>query len=417
MRSLFLLSYLFPPIGGIGSMRMTKFARYLPEFGWMPTVFHAGKGNLYVQDPSLLDELPPNLERIPVRTLEGAAMHKALRKVGLAYVSFRLPMLLPIDGQIGWVPGLLRETGRRIDEGGGPDAVFSTSAPYSTTLAGLWLKRRYRLPWVADFRDDWTRHPHVRFVTPAHRRLARAVELRTLAEADAVTTVTQTWADEFQTDRPPDRRPVDLVPNGFDESDFAHRPPPKLTDKFTLAFVGSAYAMTDPAQLVDALAELVREGVIPGDRVRVVHAGSGKIRPPAGKSFELQSEGFVSHGEAVRWMQRAHLLLFACHRPEAVSGRIYEYIRSGTPILGVAPEGEATRIVAETGRGVILTPDRHRDMRKQLVERYREWCENPNLPDFKPGPEITRYSRREQARRLAEILDAAVTATSPRNAG
>ena len=41
-----IISYVFPPVGGAGVQRVTKFVKYLPEFGWDSTV-------LTVENPSV----------------------------------------------------------------------------------------------------------------------------------------------------------------------------------------------------------------------------------------------------------------------------------------------------------------------------------------------------------------------------
>jgi len=38
MRSVLMMTYRFAPQGGAGSLRAVKFVKYLPGFGWRPTV-------------------------------------------------------------------------------------------------------------------------------------------------------------------------------------------------------------------------------------------------------------------------------------------------------------------------------------------------------------------------------------------
>ena len=38
MKNVLFITYYFPPSGGPGVQRSLKFVRYLPEFGWKPTV-------------------------------------------------------------------------------------------------------------------------------------------------------------------------------------------------------------------------------------------------------------------------------------------------------------------------------------------------------------------------------------------
>lgn len=402
MPRVFFLTYYFPPLGGVASLRALKFAKYLPAFGWEPVVFHAGPGNLYLQDPSLLAELPPEVRRVPVRTFEGAALLGAMNKLRLRFVTARVPRLYPLDPQIGWIPGLLRAV-RAEAARAKPDVVFTSAAPMSVNLAGRALQRELGVPWHADFRDEWTRLPGLTFLTPAHRALARRVERETLAAADAVSSVTQTCVDGFQQDRPAEKRPVDLLYNGYDEADFAAPPAPRLTDKFTLAIVGTVYQATWPTAVLEALAGLTAEGRIDPARVRVVHAGNGKVDWPRGAAFERRSLGFVAHGEAVAWMQRAHLLLLTIERAGALSGRVFEYLRAGTPILGAAPvDGEAARLVHAAEAGRVYAPDDAAGIRAGLLAHYEAWARGAAPQGAAPG-RIAHLTRRAQTERLVEI--------------
>ena len=157
-RSVFFFTYSFPPIGGVAALRSLKFARYLTEFGWNVTVFHAGKGSTFAADPDLLKEVPPEVRCIPVRTLEGAAVRRQLEKIkGGRFLIHRLLPLLPVDERVGWVPGLIAAVRNEIDTQGSPDAIFSSAGPYSSNLAGLYFRsHRCRLRSRAR-RTGWAR--------------------------------------------------------------------------------------------------------------------------------------------------------------------------------------------------------------------------------------------------------------------
>ena len=57
MKKVLILSYYFPPLGMGGTQRAAKFAKYLPEFGWEPTVVTTLPIAYWAEDTSLLAEL------------------------------------------------------------------------------------------------------------------------------------------------------------------------------------------------------------------------------------------------------------------------------------------------------------------------------------------------------------------------
>lgn len=39
MKKVLIITYYWPPSGGVGTQRWLKFAKYLKEFGWQPVIF------------------------------------------------------------------------------------------------------------------------------------------------------------------------------------------------------------------------------------------------------------------------------------------------------------------------------------------------------------------------------------------
>ena len=62
------VSYDFPPNRTSAVYRMTGLTKYLPDFGWLPTVLtiRAGEGT---QEPKLLEKLPPDVDVVRTRLL------------------------------------------------------------------------------------------------------------------------------------------------------------------------------------------------------------------------------------------------------------------------------------------------------------------------------------------------------------
>src|SRR5262245_29395997 len=73
------VSYLFPPVGGVGTQRVTKFVKYLPQFGWQTSVLTVSNPSVPLLDESLLADIPPGTIIRRAKTYEpGYSLKKAI---------------------------------------------------------------------------------------------------------------------------------------------------------------------------------------------------------------------------------------------------------------------------------------------------------------------------------------------------
>ncbi|HEY0605210.1 MAG TPA: glycosyltransferase [Herpetosiphonaceae bacterium] len=421
MRRVLIVAYDFPPRGATGVIRVTKFVRYLPEFGWQPVVVAAAvRGGMI--DEALLTQLPPDLEVIRVgnRFAPGnaAAGRHAARPTPGARLRQQLRRLFIPDPQLLWVPGAVRAAAQRIAQGD-IDALMTTAPPYSVHVAGLWLKRRFpRLPWLMDLRDIWSENPAI--PDPLTYKLQAAWERACLLHADHVTTATDGQRDliERTFDIPPAQ--ISTITNGFDPADVPallpspDRAPLRLTHVGSL--VGNRAAATQG--LFAALERLAAQGVTSAElEVRLVGVFDPEVyqwSQPLVERGIVQLVPFIPYAEAVREMTAAHvlLLLTANDREGRLShpNKLFEYFALGRPILALTPEGDVSRLVREADAGQAIPPldvDQIVAALQQLVADHRA-----GTPGFvsADSSRFARFERRELTRQLAVRLDGLVRA-------
>jgi glycosyltransferase involved in cell wall biosynthesis len=201
--------------------------------------------------------------------------------------------------------------------------------------------------------------------------------------------------------------------NGFDEEDFAgieRIDPPKLT----LVHTGSLFASRDPKALRIALADLCRDEKGFADGVEVVIAG--RIDPDVKEAFRsppldriVALPGYLEHERSLRLLRRAHFCLLFVGQEKSVhgmlTGKLFEYLGSGTPVLAVAPEGEAKELIERCGAGIVVDPsdtERAREVMRTIWRDFRAGKRHFAEPD---ETHIAGYGRRALTGRLAEILD------------
>ena len=400
-----MLAYFFPPIAGAGVQRTLKFVRYLEPLGWDATVVSTRSRVYGARDETLLAEVPPS-----TRVVRTAALPLA-RYLSIALYKLRLKRLrwfvLWPDNGLGWAPfafiAALRAA--RRDH---PDVIYSTSAPYGSHIVAMLVSRLTGIPWVADFRDEWAANPHLADLPRPLPALAERAERAITARAERVVVV----ADYFELAGLPagDSRRVEIV-NGVDPADFEPELPGPPTDRFVLSFIGSLYDSINPAAALRVLASRAERGTIDAERIEVRIVGSVWIpgfAPPPG--IRVETTGYVPHAQAVAEMCAATALLFYVPSSSlAPSGKLYEYLASGRPLLCLArPDNLASRLVAEWDAGVVAEPDDEEAIEHAFLTLWERW-KNAGLADQQQvrANVFEQYSRQANAARLAEVLDEA----------
>jgi glycosyltransferase involved in cell wall biosynthesis len=407
-RRVLVLAYYFPPVGGSGVQRTLKFVKYLATLGWDATVVSTRSRAYGARDSSLLSEVPPK-----ARVVRTPALPLA-RYLGIVLYHLRLRRLRTFvlwpDGGLGWMPFAFAAALRALRRDR-PDVLLSTSSPYGSHLVALLVARLTGLPWVADFRDEWAANPYLatqpRLLTSLSKQAERAIATRAARVVVA--------ADYFEIAALPkgDPRRIEIV-NGVDEADFAHLSSQPPRGRFVLAHVGSIYELRDPSPALRALARLVERGAIDGDRLEVRLVGNlwlpGFTLPAR---IDARTTGYVEHARAIEEMVAATVLLLYVPRGDlAPSGKLFEYLASGRPVLCLAPEENlASRLVDEWDAGIVCDPHDEVAIEAAMLALWRRW-EEDGLPDqgHVRTRVLERYSREAGAARLARVLEEALRA-------
>ena len=424
------VTYYFPPAGGPGVQRVLKTVRYLRDAGFEPVVLTVKDGAFPSQDAALADDVPEGVEIIRTRAPDPFALYARLKgsapgsvptgsveaETRLARLALwvRANLFLP-DARVGWVPFAIAAGRKRLGEAAQLAdlfaAVITSGPPHSAHLVGRQLQKT-GVPWVADFRDPWTGinfYHNLPMSRPA-RALDRRLERRVLQSADAVTTVSPTWARLLERQGGLAPGSVEVVHNGVDEADLEAADGVSVrTDAFVLAHVGSLYATRDPVAVWQAIRRLRDRGEIPRLVIRLVGRTDDAVRQSAeATGAPVEARPYVTHAEAVREQARAALLLLSIEPFPAsdgmITGKLYEYLASGRPVLGVGPVGgDAAALLAETGGGALADRGDVAGIEEILLEHYAVW-EAGTPRAGAPWDAVAPYTRRAQTQRLAHVI-------------
>jgi glycosyltransferase involved in cell wall biosynthesis len=416
VKKVLMVAHQFPPVGGSGVQRSAKFAKYLPLYGWESVVFTRDNKKMVLRDESMLKELPENIEIIRTPAYDLTVLPWVFNKVG-KFVAWKI--LIP-DGEVLWMKKAVGTCLQRIKKGD-IDAVYTTSAPYSDHLFGLEIKKHYpQLWWVADFRDEWTNNPYL--IDKPHRlsrmKKEREMEREVLKKADVLVTNTPVMKENFVRLNPGldlETR-MHVIPNGFDTEDFEHLGQKKIKNsRFTLTYTGALYGRRKPDLFLEAVGNLVRVEKIQKERILIRFIGSfkrdvlqGLIRLN-GLTGTVDTIGYMEHGECLKNMMASDaLLLIEGGGPGSeafYTGKVFEYIQTGNPILAVIPEnGAAAGLIRSTGTGLVCDWSDVKAIEKGFLDMYNSWEKDEHI--IEPNnEEIARYDRKALTGSLAELLN------------
>jgi len=428
LRKVLIIAYFFPPLGGGGVLRPLKFSKYLPKSGWVPIVITVAHSRYAVRDSSLLKELDPLVRVCRVASLEPTAYLRGIRGLSRPSRILETWMLVP-DAKIGWVPFVVREA-LRITKTDDISAVISTSSPASAHLAALWIKRATGLPWVADFRDEWTQNPFIHFPTRLHRWIHEKLESTVLLNADAVISVSEPITEGLaELVDPSESDKFITITNGFDKADLfgtrgesmverrpylpqsgsGHEQNSQKTDRrFRITYVGSFYGIRSSSPFLSAAAELCNSGALPARELEITFVGSHVEIPPDIPEGIVRQTGYVAHRIAIEEMLSADALLLVIPNgsaKNAYTGKLFEYLGTGRAILALAPpEGVAAKLIKKAKAGVIADPDEHCEIKNAIMKLYRAWEAGKPLTRIRQSV-VMQYDRERLTQRLAQLLD------------
>lgn len=423
MKKVLVIAYYWPPSGGSGVQRWVKMCKYLPQNGWLPVVYTPLNPALTAVDDTLAADVPAEVEVIRRRIIEPGQFSRKTTNAQVTPINgqkktlkqriamwIRGNLFIP-DPRVLWVLPSVRFLCRYLREHH-VDAIVSTGPPHSMHLIAKMVARRTGLPWVADFRDPWTRMFYFKHLslTPRAESLHVKMELSVLDGATRVVAVSPLVQLDFQQAT---ETPVELITNGFDAQDFPDMPRSSFSSEhFTLLHAGLFAADGNPTVLWEALGEMVASDSDFARDFRLVLCGktdSAVISAlcEAGLGDNFTDLGYVDHKSVVQRMKGAAALMLPLRKePEyraTLPGKLFEYLAARRPVIGVGQkDGAMAAILSSTGAGQCFDWDEKQAMKTWIAACYQAWKKG-ELGDNQA--DLSAYSREGLAASYARLLN------------
>ncbi|MDI1255955.1 MAG: glycosyltransferase family 4 protein [Flavobacterium sp.] len=423
-KKVLIITYYWPPAGGPGVQRWLKFVKYLPDFCIQPIVYIPENPTYPIIDNELVSEVSERAIILKNKIIEpyGFASffsRNRTKKISAGIIpnqkkqSFLDKMLLWIrgnifipDARILWVKPSVKFLSEYIQQND-IDTIITSGPPHSLHLIGLELQAKFNLKWFADFRDPWTTIGYHKSLKLSHyaAKKHKILEQKVLQSADTIIVTSATTKTEFSTLT---SKPIEVITNGYDVEKIGKQ---TLDEKFTMAHIGSFLSERNPLILWEVLQELtnVNSDFASDFELKLIGAVSKDVLDNIAKfnlSKFVNNMGYVSHLESIEHQKKSQVLLLIEINSEdtksIIPGKLFEYIVSERPIIGIGPEGsDFASILKETNTGNFFLYNEKEALKNTILDYYESYKQ----ANLKSNPvNLQQYSRKNLAQHLASLL-------------
>lgn len=358
---LLFLAYYFPPLNSSGCVRTWNIAKYLTRAGWNVTVV--------TPDPSLwrkvndqnqvdADLFREGIRRIPTghgwRCLSPWDLKSWNGTLGrlVGGTCRRIARRLGVEMVIGWELEVERACASlsRNDV----DVILASGPPFISFRLARSLSKRLERPYVVDYRDPWVAGPES---TMLRTRSITEEERRILQDSSAVTVI----SPSLLKGRHGCGEETHVVTNGFDPEELQDIAPHDF-GHFSIVYTGNFYP---PKRVITPVMKVLRQFLAQSSGPAVqwmfhyygVHGNH--VQQEAEKFGVMEKvvlHGKVSRKEALAAVRGAGISVVIASVLEdradkdggIVTGKLFEALGMGTPVLFVGPSQSDADVIAKT---------------------------------------------------------------------
>jgi len=424
MQKVLILAYFYPPCNLTAARRPYSWARHFSKSGYYPIIItrnwdidikkpmdaYRKSGTKIIHEKHETHEvyfLPyhPNFrDRIYIAFGESKAtwIRKFLTYCELIFQNFL--------NHITQTNNIYRFATKLLNENQDINKLIITGNPFIMFKFGYLLNKKFKIKWIADYRDDWNTQELISKSSLPQRLLHRIesyYEKKWVNTASRITTISNLYVNKISAF-------VDVagenIINGYEEQMLDSNIVP--FKDFTIVYNGTLYPIQPIEIFLSALKKLIDN-----------HTSANiKLYLP-GLSFDTKQEKRVRNEmtnyedniiitdripkeETIKIQQKAHLLLMISYGniKGIPSSKLYEYISFRKPVLVCPTDNDIIEeTLTKTGLGFFANNEEEAFL---LLEKfYKEFSDS--LPSIiAPNEEeIKKLSRKHQAEKLVNVLN------------
>jgi glycosyltransferase involved in cell wall biosynthesis len=423
MKRVLFITYFWPPSGKASLHWPLKMIKYLPENGWEPSVLTVNEDTFYQKDESLLKDIAPDLKVIKTGTIEpfniyrkflgkkkdepliaSESMSQSKKSINhMISLWIRMNLFVP-DARVGWYfPGV--KEGKDFLSKNKIDAIISNGPPHTAHLLGRRLSSLFNIPHIPVFIDPWADIVYYQDYkrTKPTRAFDKYLEENVIKKAGEIVFVTETMRNDYVKKYPAIKDKTHVLYWGYNEDDFSeieNEVNDSKSDKEIIAHAGNMYDYNNPVSFF----EYIKNEINDGRKIKIKFIGTVSPRTKEIiKHLKLSENaeyiGFLPYKQMLIELLRSDVLLMVVNEKRHVPGKLFEYLRTGKPILAFGNDNQEVKaILKKANAGMIFNYNENAkeffDLTKNGYKQFKTYI-----------PLIKKYARRNIAGELGNILD------------
>jgi glycosyltransferase involved in cell wall biosynthesis len=416
MKKVLFITYYWPPSGKASLHWPLKIMKHLPKYDWQPIVLTVEEDTFSQQDETLSEDISPELKVIRAKSYEPFNIYKKFigkkeddQLVASETISksnrslshrisiwLRMNLFIP-DARVGWYFPAIKAARKLINDEK-IDAIVSVGPPHSTHLIGKKMSKKLNIPHVPVFIDPWVDIIYYKDFKRSKITLSidNHLEKTVLQNAKAIVFVTETMKNDYTIKYNFIEGKSNVLYWGYNEEDF-ERIIVKKEQKEEKVFVhaGNIFSYQNPPNFW----KQIKKEIERGNNIRIKFIGT--VDPEIKKSIAEEGLneiteycGFLPYNEMLKNISEADFLLVCASEPRHVPGKLFEYLRTGNPIIAFGNNNEEVKqILDNSNAGTMFNYD---DSGEDFFTNYK---------NLKPEPSyVVRFDRKRIAAEMANIL-------------